>query len=168
MYQAIGKSLSNIGMMFDILQLHDHLCFTNAACPIRIPEALNKRSELNLLQLPNDNYFHYYIGYHLKGAGTAYHPLYKQLYNDFGFLEQKLRYSGLSNTLGDFKLYGDQICDRSVFDDLTEFLAYIEEYLSISEDTCLLQYALSKDRYIGALARQQAERFNDRIWFSDK
>lgn len=134
----------------------------------RIPEALSERSELNLLQLPNDNYFHYYIGYQLKGAGPAYHPLYKQLYNDFGFLEQKLRNSGLSNTLGDFKLYGDQIGDRGVCDDWTEFLAYIEEYLVISADTCLLQHALSKDRHIGEQARQQAERFNDRIWFSDK
>lgn len=103
----------------------------------------------------------------MKGAGSAYHHLYEKLYTDYGFLEQKLRYSGLSNTLGDFKLYGDQICDRAKYDDITDFLAYIEEYLSISEDTCLLQYALSKDRHIGEKARRQAQKFNDRIWFSD-
>lgn len=56
---------------------------------------------------------------------------------------------------------------RDKLEDLTEFLAYIEEYLSISKDTCLLQYALSKDRHIGDEARQQAEKFSDRIWFSD-
>lgn len=136
-------------------------------CVHRILDAFSERNEPSLLQLPNDHYFHFYIGLHLKGAGPAYNKYFEKLYNDFGFLEQKLRYSGLSNTLGDFKIHGDKICDRVKCDDLTEFLAYMEEYLSISEDTCLLQYALSKDGYIGEEARRQAAQFNDRIWFTD-
>lgn len=93
------------------------------------------------------------------------------LYNDFGFLEQKLRYSGLSNTLGDFKYYGNEILTKTKsqedLTDLTDFLAYSEEILLASEDTSLLQCALSKDYTIEKEAHQQAKQFRDRIWFSD-
>lgn len=121
--------------------------------------------------MPNDNYFHFYIGYHLREAGTQYQDLFKMLYYDFGFLEQKLRYSGLSNTLGDFKYYSNEILNKNKpqedLTELTDFLAYIEEFLSTSDDTCLLQYALSKDNAIEKKAQQQAQQFKSRIWFSD-
>lgn len=107
----------------------------------------------------------------MKESGQQARDLFPLLYYDFGFLEQKLRYTGLSNTLGDFKLYANEIKGndepRIPIDDLTDFLAYNEEILSASTDTCLLQHALSDDHHIGAEARQQAMQFGNRVWFSD-
>lgn len=139
----------------------------------RIPEAFKNRMEPHIDALPDDKYFHYYIGYHLKECGNEFNELFPMLYYDFGFLEQKLRYSGLSNTLGDFKLYHREIMGndntniRIPIDDLTDFLAYIEELLLTQDDTCLLQHALSKKDHIGAEAMVQARKYKNRIWFSD-
>lgn len=131
-------------------------------------EALRTRSEPFIKDLPNDEYFHYYIGYHLKECARHIFPM---LYYDFGFLEQKLRYTGLSNTLGDFKLYGNEIMGneqpRILIEELTDFLAYIEELLLASKDGCLLQYALSEGNSVGKEARKQAQMFKNRIWFYD-
>lgn len=134
-------------------------------------EALRARSEPFIKQLPNDEYFHYYIGYHLKECGSHARHIFPMLYYDFGFLEQKLRYTGLSNTLGDFKLYGNEIINngkpRIPIEELTDFLANIEELLLASKDGCLLQYALSEGNAVGEEARKQAQMFKNRIWFYD-
>lgn len=93
------------------------------------------------------------------------------LYFDFGFLEQKLRYSGLSNTLGDIKSYSQEIIGTEksyeLLDDLTDFLAFMEEFLHSSSDTSLLQYALVKEGLLKKQAQQQANKFKNHIWFND-
>lgn len=136
----------------------------------RINEALQNRTELYIADLPNDEYFHFYIGYHLKEANM--HSLFADLYLDFGFIEQKLRYTRLPNTLGDFNVYHNAIVGnvpkRNQFiDELTDFLANIEEILIRTPDTCLLQYALTASASIRLEAQKQAQRYANRIWFSD-
>lgn len=136
----------------------------------RIPEALERRTELNITDLADDKYFHFYIGYHLRESKRT--SLFPDLYLDFGFIEQKLRYTGLPNTLGDFSTYKTEIVaskpDRiELLDDLTDFLANIEEILRGTPDACLLQYALNTDSAIRTEAIHQARKFPDRIWFTD-
>lgn len=119
--------------------------------------------------MPNDGYFHFYIGYHLKESGMRH--LFPKLYFDFGFLEQKLRYTELPNTLGDLNTYKDEIAGTDVYrkellEELTDFLANIEAILK-TEDTCLLQYALTTDNKIKVEALKQAKWFPNRIWFDD-
>lgn len=134
-------------------------------------DALQTRRELDLLKyFPNDNYFHFYIAYHLKESGL--HDLFPLLFKDFGFLEQKLRYTGLPNTVGDLRLYQDFIFDdRDLEHDypelLTEFLMGAEVRLSKSADTCLLQLALNCTGSIAAEAKEQARRYEHRVWFHD-
>lgn len=136
----------------------------------RINDAINNRTEPFIIDLPNDYYFHFYIGYHLKEADML--TIFADLYLDFGFIEQKLRFTGLPNTLGDFNCYHDQIVGSvpkriKFIDELTDFLANIEEILIGTPDTCLLQYALTADDLIRFEAQKQAKKFTNRIWFSD-
>lgn len=136
----------------------------------RIPEALRDRTEPNITDLLDDKYFHFYIGYHLKESGML--SLFPDLYFDFGFVEQKLRYTGLPNTLGDFNSYKSEITGHDsnrvrLLEDLTDFLANIEEILLRTPDTCLLQYALTTDNAVKIEAMLQARKFTNRIWFTD-
>lgn len=135
-----------------------------------ISEALHKRIEPNISDLPDDKYFHFYIGYHLKESAMV--SLFPELYFDFGFIEQKLRFTGLPNTLGDFNSYKMEIAGTDakrieLMDDLTDFLANIEEILIRTPDTCLLQYALTTDNAVQVEAMKQARKFTKRIWFTD-
>lgn len=136
----------------------------------RIPEALRDRTEPNITDLLDDKYFHFYIGYHLKESAML--SLFPDLYFDFGFVEQKLRYTGLPNTLGDFNSYKSEIAGKDqnrvrLLEDLTDFLANIEEILLRTPDTCLLQYALTTDNAVKIEAMHQARKFTNRIWFTD-
>lgn len=136
----------------------------------QIADALRKRTEPNIDGLKDDKYFHFYIGYHLKESAML--SLFPELYFDFGFVEQKLRYTGLPNTLGDFNSYKTEIAGNDakrveLLDALTDFLANIEEILLRTPDTCLLQYALTTDNAIKTEAMHQARKFTNRIWFTD-
>lgn len=136
----------------------------------QISEALSNRTEPNISDLPDDKYFHFYIGYHLKESGML--ELFPKLYFDFGFIEQKLRYTGLPNTLGDFNSYKAEIAGNDsqraeLLDELTDFLANIEEILLRTPDTCLLQYALTTCNATKSEAVRQASEFSNRIWFTD-
>lgn len=136
----------------------------------KIREALRERTEPNITGLPDDKYFHFYIGYHLRESGML--SLFPELYLDFGFIEQKLRYTGLPNTLGDFNSYKTEIAGQNpsrigLLEDLTDFLANIEEILLRTPHTCLLQYALTTDNAIREEATRQARKFPNRIWFTD-
>lgn len=136
----------------------------------QIPEALRERTEPNIINLPDDKYFHFYIGYHLKESAMV--SFFPDLYLDFGFIEQKLRYTGLPNTLGDFNSYKTEIAGNDskrvkLLDDLTDFLANIEEILIRSPYTCLLQYALTTGNAIKTEAMRQARKFTNRVWFTD-
>lgn len=135
----------------------------------RIPEALAKRTEPDIVQLPDDRYFHFFIGYHLNKADMR--DLFPKLYLDFGFLEQKLRSTGLPNLLGDFKTYEKEITrgdtTRIAFlAELQDFLPTIEEAIVKSMDTCLLQYAITTNNSIRREAIKQARLFSNRVWFN--
>uniref|UniRef100_A0A182Y6T6 APAF-1 helical domain-containing protein n=1 Tax=Anopheles stephensi TaxID=30069 RepID=A0A182Y6T6_ANOST len=134
-----------------------------------IRENLTNRRELELSnEFPNDDYFHFYIGYHIDKAGE--HDLFPELYQDFGFLEQKLRIAGLANTVGDLRKYQDKIFPsvedkESIIDTLIDFLMVAECLLS--EDSRLLQRALNFPGEIGDMAKVQVEKFKNRLWFCD-
>lgn len=97
--------------------------------------------------------------------------IFPKLYLDFGFLEQKLRSTGLPNMLGDFNEYKDEITcgDKTrttLLDHLMEFLPTIEEFIVKSTNTCLLQYAITADSPIRVEAIKQAQKFPQRVWFN--
>ncbi|XP_055624969.1 uncharacterized protein LOC129767795 isoform X2 [Toxorhynchites rutilus septentrionalis] len=137
----------------------------------RIAEALQNRTELDLPKFfPNDNYFHFYIANHLEQSGM--HNLFPDLFLDFGFLEQKLRYTGLPNTVGDLRHYQNRIFahvhDPELYAEaLTEFLMRAEVLLSKSADACLLQLAINCTGLISTAAKIQANRYDNRVWFYD-
>lgn len=154
----------------------------------RIVDALAKRTDPNVVgdQL-NDKYFYFYIAHHLIMAGQS--ELMPKLYSDIGFLEQKLRATGLANTIGDLNAYRNKIIcnDKNIerfMDELLRFLPNVEEMLKKSDDTSLLQYAISSDGLLQRIgqshrsedqnadvlqreALRQAEQFRHRIFFID-
>lgn len=136
---------------------------------IRILDALAARTEPDISDLPDDKYFHFFIGYHLKEGNIK--DIFPKLYFDFGFLEQKLRSTGLPNLLGDLDKYKSEITGNdqtklAFLQDLTEFLKTIEELIIKSMDTCLLQYAITTDTAVRLEALKQARMFPHRIWFN--
>ncbi|XP_063709828.1 uncharacterized protein LOC134838265 [Culicoides brevitarsis] len=132
---------------------------------------VSDRSEPKMVDIPDDNYFYYYIGHHLLEAEMF--DLFPKLYFDFEFLEGKIRATGLPNTLGDLQIYVYQIADdnyqrQQLLHGLMEFLLSIEEILLKSPDTCLLQYAFnSKDSIVSKEAERQICQYRDRVWFRD-
>ncbi|XP_035787306.1 uncharacterized protein LOC118464233 [Anopheles albimanus] len=134
-----------------------------------IREKLTHRRELELKdEFPNDDYFHFYIGYHIEQAGEF--AMFEELYQDFGFLEQKLRVAGLANTVGDLRKYQDHIFPHledpdSMIDTLIDFLMGAECLLS--DDARLLQRALNFPGDIARMAERQVDRFRNRVWFRD-
>jgi hypothetical protein len=68
---------------------------------------MKSRKEYELFDFPNDNYFYFNIGCHLKEADMG--KIFPLLYLDIGFLEKKLRITGLPNTIGDLKTYKAEI-----------------------------------------------------------
>ncbi|XP_053676854.1 uncharacterized protein LOC128727020 [Anopheles nili] len=134
-----------------------------------IRENLNNRRELELHnEFPNDDYFHFYIAYHIEQADEL--TLFQELYQDFGFLEQKLRIAGLANTVGDLRKYQQYIFPTeedkdSIIDTLIGFLMDAECLLS--EDSRLLQRALNYSGKIADMAKLQIEKYKHRLWFRD-
>lgn len=99
--------------------------------------------------------------------------VFPKLFLDFGFLEQKLRATGLPNTLGDLNQYFNEITNHdnrlvTLLNELLEFLPNVEELITKSKDTCLLQYAITTDSELQLEAQRQAATFENRIWFDDK
>lgn len=126
-----------------------------------VERILLERNELNLLDLEEDNYFHYYIGLHLKEANMD--ELFPILYLDFGFLEKKLRVSHLPNTIGDLSTYFNEIADtperKELLAELIDFLPNTEDRLFKSQDSTLLQYALTSHGLVKQEAIRQAKNF---------
>lgn len=137
----------------------------------RILDAVDKRTEPNIVVMPDDGYFFFYIGYHIKEAER--NELFPKIFLDFGFLEQKLRATGLPNTIGDLKLYRQLIANsiarnESFLDELLQFLKSSEEVICKSGDTCMLQYAMTAGGLLQEEAIKQAKQFTDRVWFRGK
>uniref|UniRef100_A0A182ILT6 APAF-1 helical domain-containing protein n=1 Tax=Anopheles atroparvus TaxID=41427 RepID=A0A182ILT6_ANOAO len=146
----------------DIVNLHRRLLKNYS-----IREKIAIRRELEE-EYPDDDYFHLYIGYHIDAAGE--HDLFQELYQDFGFLDQKLRFAGLANTVGDMRKYQDYIFpaleDRdSVVDTMIDFLMGAECLLS--DDARLLQLALNFPGEIARMAELQVEKYKNRVWLRD-
>lgn len=150
----------------EICQMHQNLVNRYG-----VHALVSDRSEPKMVDIPDDNYFYYYIGHHLLEAKMF--NLFPKLYFDFEFLEGKIRATGLPNTLGDLHIYVNQIADdnyqkQQLLHGLVEFLLSIEEILLKSPDTCLLQYAFnSKDSIVSKEAERQISHFRDRAWFRD-
>lgn len=137
----------------------------------RILDAINQRTEPNIVSVPDDGYFYYYIGYHLKEAER--YDAFPKIFLDFGFLEQKLRATQLPNTIGDLKLYrqlitGNPPLKEHFLDELLQFLKSSEEVICKSVDTCMLQYAITAGGVLQDEAIKQAQQFTDRVWFHGK
>lgn len=121
--------------------------------------------------------------------------LLPSLYLDFGFLEQKLRATGLPNTIGDLQTYRTEIVGKLIespeivrsplnrlrciftagsvsrgllLDELLNFLPNVEEMLKKSKDTCLLQYALMTRDYLNVEAKRQALQFGHRLFLEGR
>lgn len=127
-----------------------------------------ERKELDL-DFRDDNYFHYFIPYHLVGAGME--DLF-ELYLDFGFLEQKMRITKLPNTVGDLIRFENEIAQgnaaRSEFiNELKDFLTNTEQMIFKSDDVNLLQCALTSSGLVQKEAQKQMQRFTDRVWMND-
>lgn len=75
-----------------------------------INEALIDRKDPTITNLPDDDYFYFYIGYHLKESNIL--NLFPILYLDYGFLETKLRITGLPSTLEDLSVYRHEIAGK--------------------------------------------------------
>jgi APAF-1 helical domain len=140
-----------------------------------IPYNLSNRNDYEFNSFSDDHlhlqYIYFNIGYHLKAAGRT--DLFPQLYLDFGFLEQKLRITGLPNTIGDFKTYkleifGSNSNQEEFLNELLDFLPSVEEFLYKSKDTCLLQYALTSSGLLREEALKQAAKYPNRLWMEDK
>lgn len=99
--------------------------------------------------------------------------MFPKIFLDFGFLDQKLRATGLPNTIGDLKLYrqlitGGNTKSEQLLDELLQFLKSSEEVICKSEDTCMLQYAITAGGILQEEAIRQAQQFTDRVWFHGK
>lgn len=137
----------------------------------RILDAIDERTEPNIVRVDDDGYFYYYIGYHMKEAERF--EVFPKIFLDFGFLEQKLRATLLPNTIGDLKLYRQLITagdpkKETFLDELLQFLKRAEEMVCKSQDTSLLQYAITSGGILQEEAIKQAKQFTDRVWFHDK
>ena len=133
-----------------------------------VEKTFRERKELDL-DFPNDNYFHYFIPYHLVSAKMEH--LF-EMYLDFGFLEQKMRYTLLPNTVGDLIRFEKQITrgdpmKARLLNELTAFLAYNEQLIFKSIDVTLLQCALNSSGLVQQEAQNQIEKFPDRAWMED-
>ncbi|KAJ6647516.1 Apoptotic protease-activating factor 1 [Pseudolycoriella hygida] len=134
----------------------------------KILDAINERTEPNIVPIPDDGYFYYYIGYHIKEANRS--EVFPKIFRDFGFLEQKLRATGLPNTIGDLESYrqlitGGILGQEHYLNELLQFLKGSEEVICKSEDTCLLQYAITTVGDVHKEAVKQSQQFTDRVWF---
>lgn len=133
-----------------------------------VEKILKERRELDL-DFPMDNYFHYFIPYHLVGAKMEH--LF-DLYLDFGFLEQKMRFTKLCNTVGDLIRFESQITRKSVdrenfLSELIDFLTNSEQLIFKSEDVNLLQCALTSFGLVQKMAELQIQNYQDRVWMND-
>ncbi|XP_014282024.1 apoptotic protease-activating factor 1 isoform X2 [Halyomorpha halys] len=95
----------------------------------------------------NDNYIFYYIGYHLRKAGGAFHDLFKSLYFDLPFLEAKLRVCGPADLIQDYKTYKGLITSQNeeLKKKAEEFSTFIEYHgVSIANGIAIIQAALQE------------------------
>lgn len=74
----------------------------------KLVDSYFKECNDNFGSLPDDNYIFWFLGYHLYKA--EYTELFPRIYFDLPFLSAKLRSTGPSDLLNDFRKYRDFIC----------------------------------------------------------
>ncbi|EDV55671.2 uncharacterized protein LOC6548165 [Drosophila erecta] len=129
-----------------------------------------------------DKYFYSHIGHHLQTIEpTERVTLFRMVFLDFRFLEQKIRHDSTAwnasgsilNTLQQLKFYKPYICDNDpkyehLVNAILDFLPKIEENLICSKFMDLLRIALmAEDEAIFEEAHKQVQRFGDRVWFTE-
>lgn len=179
-YSLIEKSISDDTKACSLHYLHFHILkqhvpketqtqyHQHLIAQYEIEKVLQNRKNLDL-NFPNDNYFHYFIPYHLVGANKV--ELF-DLYFDFGFLEQKMRITQLVNTVGDMRMFEKEITrndpNRKEFlKELIDFLTNNEQLIFKSLDVNLLQCALTSYGSVQKKAQEQIQHFKDRVWMDD-
>ena len=73
----------------------------------KLIDAYIDKCQNNFGALPNDNYIFWFLGYHLYKA--EYTQLFQQIYLNLQFVSAKLRATGPSDLLNDFRKYEDYI-----------------------------------------------------------
>ncbi|XP_017148980.1 uncharacterized protein LOC108159879 [Drosophila miranda] len=129
-----------------------------------------------------DGYFYCHIGHHLTNLEHSESvALFRKIFLDFRFLEQKIRYDktawnasgSILNTLQQLKFYSSYIIDndpkfKRLVNALLDFLPKIEENLIRSKFTRLLRIALmDEEEAIYEEAHRQVQRFGDQVWFTE-
>ncbi|XP_037941540.1 uncharacterized protein LOC119674473 [Teleopsis dalmanni] len=127
------------------------------------------RNDIDFCDIKHDKYFFENIGYHIHEAKR--HDLF-QIYFDFKFLEQIIRTVDLAYTIALLKCYENEIINldnrkEQLLHELYAFLPKIEERLTASAYTCLLQYALMANGAIRESALRQVELYPNRTWFTE-
>ncbi|KAL7737204.1 hypothetical protein ACLKA6_005392 [Drosophila palustris] len=146
-----------------------------------IPRLFNQCNDTTLSQL--DCYFFGHIGHHLSKVSdkTKRVNLFRMIFLDFRFLEQKIRNDttpwnargSILHTLHVIKSYREEIVDneshyRELVSALLVFLTKAEEKLISSEFTSLLRIALmSEEGPVFNEALRQVQRFPDFVWFTE-
>lgn len=132
---------------------------------------------------PLDCYFYSHIGHHLSKVSdqTDRVNLFRMIFLDFRFLEQKIRNDttpwnargSILHTLHIIKFYRDQIEDnerhyKDLVNALLVFLTKVEEKLISSQYTSLLRIALmSEEGPVYDEALRQVQRFPHFVWFTE-
>lgn len=136
---------------------------------ISIPYNIADFASADVLQRFDDRYFYFYIGHHLRQAGWL--DVFARLFLNLTFLEQKIRTTGLPNTIGDLHTYREYIINKSparraLLHDVLDFLPYVEEMLKKSPETTLLQYALNASGALQTEAQRQVDDLPHRVFFT--
>ncbi|KAH8384633.1 hypothetical protein KR093_003777, partial [Drosophila rubida] len=169
--------------------------YSEFSLPIPNEEALNKKivdfyeiprliEECIDTTLPNsDCYFYSHIGHHLCKVRDKIErvKLFRMLFLDFRFLEQKIRNDttpwkargSILHTLHTLKYFRDEIVDndshyRDLLNAVLVFLTKAEEKLISSPYASLLRIALmSEEGPVHDEALVQVQRFPDFVWFTE-
>jgi APAF-1 helical domain len=95
--------------------------------------------------LPNDNYIFWFLGYHLYKGGCSH--LFPQIYLNLNFIAAKLRATGPSDLLNDFRKYVDYISGkvRKMFLSIkmNDYLTKISYFLSRTAIPIMLKISVS-------------------------
>ncbi|KAH8299707.1 hypothetical protein KR044_004999, partial [Drosophila immigrans] len=169
--------------------------YSEFSLPISNEDALNRKivdfydiprliEQCNDTTLPNLGcYFYSHIGHHLSKVSDKMErvKLFRMLFMDFRFLEQKIRNDttpwnargSILHTLHTLKFFRDEIVDndshyRDLLNAVLVFLTKAEEKLISSPLTSLLRIALmSEEGPVHEEALRQVLRFPDFVWFTE-